>query len=174
MQPFDFHSELFDLRGAALDVLAANGFVWLSDFGSVDLCHDLFGLEVTAIAHETKAAQICSLLQRLFPNWPYQRCYYEDHNLREVGWKVIISLESDGIQFGGRETRDASTAPKEVLDIANCHLGVIEQLIRTVCTKLAAPDLTRVKRAELERILDELKEMLRMAQIRKSELENGN
>jgi hypothetical protein len=26
----------------------------------------------------------------MFPGWRYRRRYYEDHNTREIGWKVAI------------------------------------------------------------------------------------
>ena len=60
MKPFEFYPELFELRNAVLEALSDNGFVWLSDFGSIDLLHDLYGLEVTAIHEQTDAAAFAS------------------------------------------------------------------------------------------------------------------
>ena len=97
MKPFEFHGELFGLRSTVLDALAANGFVWLSDFASVDLSHDTYGLEVTGIREQKPAMQIQQLLHGLFPNWRFHRLYYEDRNLGEMGWKVIISREPEQI-----------------------------------------------------------------------------
>jgi hypothetical protein len=95
MKPFEFHADLFDFRNAVLDALSDNGFAWLSDFGSIDLLHDLYGLEVTAIREEAAAAAIERILRKMFPAWRYRRTFYEDHNLRELGWKVIISRDPE-------------------------------------------------------------------------------
>ncbi len=95
MKSFEFHGELFEFRSAVLEALSDNGFAWLSDFGSVDPQHDLYGLEVTTIREETTAAAIQRLLRRMFPEWHYGRTFYEDDNLGELGWKVIISREPE-------------------------------------------------------------------------------
>ncbi|SRR6266478_8604019 len=91
MKSFEFHAELFDFRNSVLEALSSNGFAWLSEFGSIDLLHDVYGLEVTAIRQEEDAAAIEALLRTMFPDWRYRRTYYEDHNLGELGWKVVIS-----------------------------------------------------------------------------------
>ena len=36
-----------------------------------------------------------SLLRRMFPAWRYRRTFYEDHNLGELGWKVMISRDPE-------------------------------------------------------------------------------
>ena len=91
MKPFEFHAELFDFRNSVLEALSNSGFAWLSDFGSIDLLHDVYGLEVTAIRQEEDAVAIEALLRQMFPDWRYRRTFYEDHNLGEIGWKVVIS-----------------------------------------------------------------------------------
>src|SRR5262245_56954829 len=96
MEPFAFHPDLFEFRGAVLEALADNGFAWLSHFGSIDLLHDLYGLEVCAIREEADARAIERLLRGMFPDWRYRQTYYEDQNLREIGWKVIISRDPEG------------------------------------------------------------------------------
>lgn len=95
MAQFQFHGELFDLRAMVIESLSNNGFVWLSDFGSVDLAHDIYGLEVTSIGEEDQATRIQELLLELLPNWHFRRQYYEDQNLGEIGWKVIISRDPE-------------------------------------------------------------------------------
>ncbi len=95
MKPFEFHGELFEMRGIVLDALATNGFVWLSDFSSVDLAHDTYGLEVTGIRDPDRATQIHRLLRTLFPGWLFHQEYYEQENLAEVGWNVIISRDPE-------------------------------------------------------------------------------
>ncbi len=72
MKPFEFHAELFGFRNAVMEALSDNGFAWLSDFGSVDLQHDVVGLEVTGIRAETDARAIEALLRRMFAGWPRQ------------------------------------------------------------------------------------------------------
>jgi hypothetical protein len=95
MKPFEFHAELFDFRNAVLEALAANGFNWLSDFGSIDLQHDVYGLEVTAIREKADATAIERLLRKMFPGWCYRRTFYEDQNGGEIGWKVMISRDPE-------------------------------------------------------------------------------
>ena len=95
MAQFHFHAELFDLRAVVMEALSENGFVWLSDFGSVDLAHDIYGLEVTGIHDEGRADDIHALLLELLPNWHFRRQFYEDQNLGEIGWKIIISREPE-------------------------------------------------------------------------------
>jgi hypothetical protein len=95
MKSFEFHAELFEFRSAVLEALSDNGFAWLSHFGSIDLLHDLYGLEVCAIREEADARAIERLLRGMFPKWRYQRTYYEDQNLGELGWKVIISRDAE-------------------------------------------------------------------------------
>jgi hypothetical protein len=95
MKSFEFHAELFEFRNAVLEALAEHGFAWLSHFGSIDLLHDLYGLEVCAIREEADAREIEQVLRGLFPEWRYRRSYYEDHNIRELGWKVIVSRDAE-------------------------------------------------------------------------------
>ena len=95
MKPFEFHAELFDFRNSVFEALSENGFSWLADFGSIDLQHDVYGLEVTAIHEKADAMAIEKLLREMFPGWRYRRTFYEDHNLRELGWKVMISRDPE-------------------------------------------------------------------------------
>jgi hypothetical protein len=95
MKPFQFHAELFDFRNSVMEALSENGFAWLSDYGSIDLQHDVYGLEVTAIREEADARAIERLLRRLFPGWRFRRTFYEDYNLGELGWKVMISRDPE-------------------------------------------------------------------------------
>jgi hypothetical protein len=95
MKPFEFHAELFDCRNAVLEALADAGFTWLSDFGSIDLQHDVYGLEVTGIREEADAVAIERLLRKMFPGWRHGRTFYEDHNQGELGWKVLLSRDPE-------------------------------------------------------------------------------
>src|SRR5262245_12853331 len=98
----EFHAELFDFRNAVFEALSENGFNWLSDFGSIDLQNDVYGLEVTAIREKADAMAIEKRLREMFPGWRYRRTFYEDHNLRELGGKVMISrdLERNSTTIG--------------------------------------------------------------------------
>jgi hypothetical protein len=95
MEPFAFHPELFELRTAVLEMLTDHGFAWLSDFSSVDLRHDDYGIEVCGIREETDARTIERLLREIFPSWPYSRRHYKDSSTREPGWKVVITRERE-------------------------------------------------------------------------------
>jgi hypothetical protein len=89
MGKFAFHSELFEQRTRALEALADRGYTWLEHFGSVDLLHDLYGLEVCGIPKEPDSVAILALLQKLFPEWPHSAVHYHDRS-RDRGWKVLI------------------------------------------------------------------------------------
>lgn len=86
---FDFHPELFEHRTLAIETLAANDFIWLEHFSSVDLLHDLFGLEICGIVDETDPPLILAILQEVFPDWLHSDIYYRDYE-RDRGWKVMI------------------------------------------------------------------------------------
>ena len=107
MEPFEFHPELFELRNSVLELLADHGFAWLSDFGSVDLLHDVYGVEVCGIRQESDAHAIGDLLRELFPSWRYSaRCISKDSSTREPGRKVTISRDPPRTSGkGGSATR---------------------------------------------------------------------
>ncbi len=94
MKPFEFHAELFEFRNAVMEALSENGFIWLSDFGSIDLMQDIYGLEVTGIRDEADAKAIAALLRKILPAWRHRRTYYKDFG-REIGWKVMISRDPE-------------------------------------------------------------------------------
>jgi hypothetical protein len=100
MGSFSFHPELFELRTLVLEALADHEFAWLSDFGSVDLMHDIYGIEVCGIIADENVAPITALLCKLFPTWPHLRSYYKESFTREPGWKVQISRDRQ--EFGDR------------------------------------------------------------------------
>ena len=89
MNSFAFHPELFEHRSLALETLAAHDFNWLEHFSSVDLLHDLFGLEVCAISSKHDAEHIHSILADLFSEWGYSDVYYHSDGA-DLGWKTII------------------------------------------------------------------------------------
>ncbi len=91
MTPFEFHADLFDVRTTVAEALADVGLLWLSDYGAIDLRHDVYGMEVTGIREKADARAIDPLLRGLLPGWRHGRTYYEDQNLGELGWKVILA-----------------------------------------------------------------------------------
>ena len=44
-----FHPELFEHKARALEHLEDAGFIWLSDFTTIDLLHQDYGIEVCGI-----------------------------------------------------------------------------------------------------------------------------
>ena len=94
MSGFAFHPELFDHRTDALDALSARGFSIFEHFGSVDLDHASFGLEVCEIHEERDAPEILSILRRTFRDWSFYDCYYWETPMGS-GWKVVISRDAE-------------------------------------------------------------------------------
>src|ERR1700760_4190482 len=89
MAYFNFHPELFEQRTMAMERLSDRGYVWLSHYSSVDLLHDLFGLEVCGIPDEKGAREMLEILKGVFPDWKYRSLSYQDLG-REIGWKAMI------------------------------------------------------------------------------------
>lgn len=92
---FRFAPELFERRSEALDFLADHGIVWLTDFNSMDVVHDLYGLEIEGISDKETAKKIMSLLDKRFSGvahvkrqeaWTYRRMFQERN-----GWVVEIN-----------------------------------------------------------------------------------
>jgi|GEM_PF-3480499 hypothetical protein len=67
--PLRFAPELFELRQDVLSALDDAGFLWLSEFSSVDPLHDVYGIEVCGIRNRADAIEIQKLLVRMFPRW---------------------------------------------------------------------------------------------------------
>ena len=94
MDAFQFHAELFEVRSRVLEELGDAGYEWLSHFGSIDLLHDVYGVEVCGIHDDDDAEQILALLGRLFPAWHHRYVYYKDCGA-EIGWKAVIHRDCD-------------------------------------------------------------------------------
>ncbi len=73
----------------ALEVLAAHDLHWFQHFSSIDLLHDVFGLEVCGIAEESDARLSLCVLEKTFPGWPHSDLYYRRSGC-ERGWKALI------------------------------------------------------------------------------------
>jgi hypothetical protein len=105
---FRFCPELFALRTAVMDQLAASGFQWLSHFMSVDLLHDQYGVEVCGIGDEDDAIAIEDLLCEMFPTWKIG-CLCCKKDGAEPGFKAKIFR--DGLGFD-QQSRFPSEKPK--------------------------------------------------------------
>jgi hypothetical protein len=127
MNSFAFHGDLFQTRDRVRLLLANNGFNWLTHFGSIDLLHDVYGLEVTAISSEADAVAIEKLLRKQLREWRNSRVFYESNNVGEIGWKVIISRDpeqfSDCTNCPPKPRRDLLTLVSHALSILR-HISV--------------------------------------------------
>lgn len=90
MNELRFSPELFEHRSDALEVLAEHGFEWLSDFATIDVLHDLYGLEVCGIPDEETARRILDLLRRRFLDWTQRSLVLKDWGSRDRGWRVRV------------------------------------------------------------------------------------
>lgn len=115
MSTFSFHPDLFAHRGRAMEELAAAELHWFSDFRSIDIDHDLYGLEVCGIRDQETAELVATLLQRTFPEWRHGFMYEREYWEGDPGWQVVICrhararLEENG-EFG-------ADAPMERADL---------------------------------------------------------
>jgi len=64
-----FAPELFEYRAHAIEKLESHGFVWMTNYSSIDCLHDVYGLEVCGIGEREDAVRILQLLVPLFPDW---------------------------------------------------------------------------------------------------------
>jgi hypothetical protein len=90
-QGFQFHPELFECKGRASEILDRAGFAWLSDYSSIDLLHDEFGLEVCGIHEERNVEPIAQAMRSGFPHWHYSHICYNECG-REPGWKFALYM----------------------------------------------------------------------------------
>lgn len=90
-QGFQFHPELFECKGRASEILDTAGFAWFSDYSSIDLLHEEFGLEVCGIHEESNVEPMVDAMRAGFPHWHYSRVCYKDCG-REPGWKFALHM----------------------------------------------------------------------------------
>ena len=67
--PLRFSPELFEDRNRVLKALDEAGFTWLVDFSSVELLHDVYGIEVRGICDKSNANSMQELIEHLYPDW---------------------------------------------------------------------------------------------------------
>lgn len=90
-EEFQFHPELFEYRTRASDLLDTAGFAWFSNYSSIDLMHEEFGLEVCGIQDESNVEAIARAMRAGFPQWHYGRACYKDYG-REPGWRFALHM----------------------------------------------------------------------------------
>lgn len=88
---FSFYPELFDQRADATEVLEDVGIEWLSDYTSIDLLHEEYGLEVCGIQQEDDLDAIADAMREAFPHWHHCRVCYKEGE-RDPGWKFAIHM----------------------------------------------------------------------------------
>lgn len=88
-QDFQFHADLFDYRNQVSEILAANGYEWMVDYNSIDLEHEVNGLEIFGIASQATALTISQLLRTALPQFLHHYVYEKDFG-RDPGWIVSI------------------------------------------------------------------------------------
>ena len=101
MSAFTFHPDLFEHRNDALAALDEAGYQWMTDFSTIDVLHDLYGLEVCGIKDEDDAQRILELLQQTF-RWSHGHTYLKEWGSRDPGWKVVVHRDPRGGQGGPR------------------------------------------------------------------------
>lgn len=68
---FNFHPELFEQKMEAGEALAEADINAFSDYSSIDIEHDAYGLEVDGIISQAIARRVTQVLQKKFPSWRY-------------------------------------------------------------------------------------------------------
>ena len=93
----NFDPSLFERRATAQEILSKNGFVWMEDYSTIDLAHDLIGLEICGIPTEGEAKRILEVLRPEFPDWSYSSIFLQDFDPRDQGWQVNVHKLAKGI-----------------------------------------------------------------------------
>jgi len=70
-QEFQFHPKLFECKSRASGILDTAGFTWFTDYSSIDLLHEEFGLEICYIQEESNVKPIAESMRAEFPHWHY-------------------------------------------------------------------------------------------------------
>lgn len=91
---FAFSAELLDCRHDLLAQLSEAGYELTTDYSSVDVLHDVHGLEVCGIHNADSALQITRLLLRTFPGWNAGWLHPPDSS-SEQEWVASIQRDRD-------------------------------------------------------------------------------
>ena len=95
--PYSFSSELLALKEELILDLSSAGYELGVDYSSVDILHDVHGLEVCGILNPLEAIQIIRLLIRLFPGWSPGWLHAPDAACQQ-GWVARIQRNRDMAQ----------------------------------------------------------------------------
>lgn len=90
-EDFEFYPELFEHRSRASELLETAGYTWFSDYTSIDLLHEEYGLEICGVQNECDVKPIVDALQQGFPHWHHQKVSLHDYG-RDPGWAVSICM----------------------------------------------------------------------------------
>lgn len=104
-QGFVFHPELFEARARASDAIEVAGFSMFSDYSSIDLLHEEYGLEICGIRKEKDVETITKALQLTFPHWHFTGVCFKCGR-RDPGAKLRIHMfrrRSSGGRFEDTE-----------------------------------------------------------------------
>ncbi len=88
-----FAPELFQNRREVFRALKSAGFDWMVHFKTVDLLHDLYGVEVCGIKHERDARSILELLSEMHPSWHQMQPWYKGGP--DWGWQAAVHRDVD-------------------------------------------------------------------------------
>jgi len=94
-ESFRFCPELFEYRSRTMEFLSDEDYSFLIDYQGIDVCHDIYGIEITGISTKELAEEIAGSVEELFCNkkWidnPWSRVVdYDD------GWTAEIFRDFD-------------------------------------------------------------------------------
>ena len=86
-----FHPELFECKSRASAILDTVGFTWLSDYSSIDILHEEFGLEVCGVREESNLETMAHAMRAEFPHWHYSQVYHKPAG-RDSGWTLAVYM----------------------------------------------------------------------------------
>jgi hypothetical protein len=90
-QTLQFHPDLFECRDRAFEILDEAGLVYLSDYCSIDLLHDTYGLEICGITVEAKVEPALEAMKAGFPQWHYKKfCFLRGGH--DAGWRFALQM----------------------------------------------------------------------------------
>jgi len=89
---FRFAAELLQCRINLIQKLTEDGFEWFTGYKSIDIDHELYGLEVRGIDHLQAAKAILQVMSDLHPDWKYWSICRKEYGA-DTG--LMISLHRD-------------------------------------------------------------------------------
>ena len=93
MKAFRFEPALFGHRDHVLQALSRGGYQWFSDFKTIGVLHETYGIEVCGISSEAKARQMLAVLSRTFPTWRF--AFVENNEFEDSTQSWMACLHRD-------------------------------------------------------------------------------